>query len=316
MKLFSRRHKLLLLAWTIGLAAILAGHFYYIRPLQRRADELAGRIDTHSRDILASGWPASRRQLTDMLSQREERVADLDRRMQQVWRRIERTFEGELERFGGDLDLFADQVTRLDFAEAYTRILYGLEASGKWGFAPEILGLSEHTASKTVYEMMFQLWVLEKVVRLFDRHGLVAVQEPLADFQLPAGGDSPGAGESAADRGVSGNASRLTCLPVRSYTRPGIEQKPFLLEIPIRFDIVGTPVQFQRFMADLTDPDSENFLAMDRLEIRSLPPTAEDASPRLRVAGRIAAFARLPGEPRTEGGNRQPGAPMEGETMR
>ncbi len=293
MKYLLPQHKVLLTICAVFIAAGVGLHFYLVRPLKLKVNGMVDRVMNESRTIRGNGWSTDERQLMHLKADKTRELERLENNSRDVWQIVADTFKGRLDYYEGDEQMFMNQVTRLDYEDAYSGILRELERDGRLRFDPAVLRLSQDSVSPYVYQLVLQLWTLEEIMKLAMAHGVIPIRQTIeVPVFLPDGTPALDP-QTGADRTTRRTVSQVVLPGLVPYLLTEDDELPYLLEIPLLFKARCTPRALHDFMARLADFDNGRFLTLNRLEIHRLPPDDNRRRELLEVQMEVAAFMRL-----------------------
>ncbi|MFA6815063.1 MAG: hypothetical protein WCS73_02060 [Lentisphaeria bacterium] len=178
----------------------------------------------------------------------------LDKRTQNMYAEIIK------EKYGTRSD-FIRRVTRLDFQEEFFIVKDDFEKNG-FELDPSVLGISTDTLSDYTYQLMLKLWTLKTLRQCLTASGVRVCKN-------------------------AQQKTKISLLPMKAYFESPKEEKPYLLEFPVKFAIEGNFSQIQFFIKQLiTEP---YFLPVQNFEIFSIPPKGEKMG-QLRVNLKCAGY--------------------------
>ncbi|MBP5640352.1 MAG: hypothetical protein J6X55_12780 [Victivallales bacterium] len=140
--------------------------------------------------------------------------------------------------------IFVNHASRIDFKDLFDRLNTSLSDEGIT-ITPQSLGLDEESP-EPVYQQILKLWTIRKLIGLASQNHL-DIEENKEE-----------------------NAAAIRARRVIAYTLTANEEKPYLLEFPIRIRLSGTMKDFLSFVDNLQGPDM--YLPMKRLIVHSTPP--------------------------------------------
>lgn len=164
--------------------------------------------------------------------------------------RADSTFKPTITRDYGSVKDFILNVSLLDYQSEYNRIISSLAAKGVT-FSPEKLHLTEEMSTPFIYQIVMQLWTVEKLCGLALDAGLTIRKEQAAG-RRPA-------------------PALVSVMPMKAYFMSPKDAKPYLLEFPVCFTVEGALDHCMQFIRSL-EGDNGVFLPVCSFEIFSLPP--------------------------------------------
>lgn len=260
------------LAVALAIAVLVVGLIYLFvsRPKKRGVTELRQELEEKQMRLVRRGWPLNSERLRELLQEmngklegrgkREPQFArdakGIKNRAELVLRECTATFDAKIrEQFGTTGD-FVRGVSRLDYQEEFNRLT---QEFGNRGIVLDerILKLGEETSSPYTYQLVLHIWTVEMLVKLALEHQLTFVTDASA-----TGGDLKGRATSPA---------RITVMPMQAYLIEPSDEKPYLLEFPVRMGVEGTLANVGAFLGALqTD---ERFLPCSHFELTTRRPT-------------------------------------------
>ncbi len=265
-------HKVVLVICLI-LLALQAGLYLGLQRPRRQAVETAEKeLQRLQGRLSGKAWPrdgdALRRILAGMRQtlKGSETRPGLHQQADQLLGRASRMYEAKIfEQYGSKND-FINSVSRLDYQEEYNRLVLELKKQGI-NLSAEKFNLAEDTSSAYNYQLMLQLWTVEKICALVKA----------ADLQVLTNNNSQPSRSRVSGRRVASeqqNNSAGACisvLPMAAYFQEEKSLAPYLLEFPVAISLRAELPQLQAFVNSLHSEDT--FLALKKFEIKALPPT-------------------------------------------
>ena len=246
-------------------------------PWPRDADRLESTLKAYNAEIGTPRNPGLRQLAEDTLFSCSSIFAD----------RIHETYDND--------ENFLAKASQIEYKDQYDRLESALRGHGVF-LDGGIFGLDQTTSEPQKYQMILKLWTTE-----------LAVNQALA-HRLHIG-----------QGGRSGRQPKalITALPIRSYVLEAKDAAPYLLEIPVRFTVVGSMEDFLGFCQSLQS--DEFFLPLTQLELSLPPPQAPSANSEAVTTGPIIATvvcsafyrplsAKLPAAPAVQRQQLPPGA--------
>ena len=275
------QHKILLAVFCICMVVAGAVWLYVLRPFQQRVASQTQAVHDESARIRARGWPVDEGKLIVLRRDKQRQQMQLRERKEQLWNLVDKTFAEKMRKYDGKVELFMNQVTRLDFQEEFAKVcddLKGPSADRHYMFHVDVLKLSEDSVSPYVYQLMLQLWTLESVMKMAKEHHLVPVLVPVEIPEERAGGEAASGTEASYE--VKDYAG-VTLQPPRAYFLQPSDSGPYLLECPLRMKVTCQPRDLEEFLRGLDSAD--RFAPINRLQVRKLPPANGQAESTLEV---------------------------------
>ncbi len=286
----SRKHRLLALAMLLAAAVCALCWIVVVRPQRVRVREGLDAVAQGRRSLAQRGWSARREDLEQLLQARLRvlegegpRKPGLRPRAEAVREHATAQFQERLRSRYKSPESFVRNATNIDFREAFNGLQRRLAGEGIW-LAPKLLGLAEDSSHPYTYQMLLQVWTLE---RLFDRvlaSHLRVVTDPAVQVRTPQGDKA---------------AARVALQPVVAYLLDGDAQTPDLLGIPVRIRVAGELAEVREFIVSLTAEDE--FLPPAGLELFARAPDGEPGDAAEAGGGRVeldltcCAFFAFPG---------------------
>jgi hypothetical protein len=247
------RHRVLALAMLIvGVVSALAW-LLVVRPQQRQAREGVEGLAEKRTSLRQRGWPLDQERLERLLAERTgvldgdgQGQPGLKLRAEQVRQYATAAFRERVQSGYQSPEAFVRNASNIDFREAFNRLQRRLAGEGVW-LAPEVLNLSEDSSVPYAYQLLLQVWTLERLSDLVLQNHL----QVLADRTIKV-------------RGASGDpgAARISMEPIVAYYLEEGSPAPYLLGIPVRLRLAGQVSDVRAFLLALTADG--NFLpAMD-----------------------------------------------------
>jgi hypothetical protein len=278
MKDWPPQHKQLAVVMAVVAVACLGVYFFVVAPRKRENAALREEAATLRKRLRKAGWPLRADRLEAALADMKKRLEGppgrkLDNpdaegvkaRAERVLAHAGAMFAPRIRRQFGTTEDFILNVSRLDFQMEFNRLQQKLSAAGIH-LSPKLLGLAEDSSSPYTYQLMLQVWTLDLLADLLRDSGLAVCTNPAVTV-----------------RGESGKhpAARITMLPPVAYTVRRDDERPYLLEFPVRLQLTGTVEAAMKFIRSLTA--GGNFLPVGHMQIFTEPPPRPD----LRKGGTI-----------------------------
>lgn len=308
MNRWPKQHKILRACVLIFAAAAVAAHIVVVRPRQQSVAQLERSLTQREAEIRAHGWPANPAELGAILSRKQNELRQIDRQAGAVNRRMAGTFSARLAARLGEQAVreplayvpFLTYLTRLDYEEDFGEIVEKWKDEDDEGkrvtLHEDVLHLSQNSVSPHVYQLIFHIWTVERLVDLALDSGLRPVNVPI---QVPAPGapasDLPPADPDAepGERLVTRHVAKVTALPSRGYLlNRQDDATPYIVEFPVAMTVRATMADLTAFLQALHD--DETFLPVSRLQIRKIPPQTQGGEQNmLEVDLECSAFLML-----------------------
>ena len=274
------QHKKLAIVAVVLIVALGVLYGMLVYPRQKRVAELRTRKEALTKKLQETSWPLDPDRLErrrDMMSKEEDRFG---RRCDQMMNQASATFEKNIERYTQDgPDDFRNVVSRLDYREEYNSIHQELQKSNIY-FDETVLGLGETSDSVYVYQQLLHLWTVKKLADLALRSGLIPAPHPEAKRYNANGRAMP--------------VSQISVLPMVAYSLRAGNDKPYLLEFPVRMTLRGTMPGMSAFLRQLQD--GNRLLVLSRIEVRKIvPPKKSPRTDRIEMTVECSASFRLDG---------------------
>lgn len=255
---------------------VLYGALIY--PRQNRVAELRKRRDALTDTLQENNWPLDPERLEsrrDMMKTAQDRFG---RRCDQIMNQAAATFDENIGRYtdGGPED-FRNVVSRLDYREEYSSIHQELQKENIH-FDEAVLGLGETSDSVYVYQQLLHLWTVKQLADLALQCDLAPAPHPEVKRY-----NADGRGRSV---------SQISVLPRVAYSVREKNDKPYLLELPVRMSLRGTMLGINAFLSQLQD--GNRLLVLSRIEVRKIvPPKKSPRTDRIEMTVECSAFFRL-----------------------
>jgi hypothetical protein len=277
-----RQHLILFGLTVAGLAVLMAIHLVLVRPLASKVRADRNYIAATRNTLNKGGWPLDPERLGSLLEMKRlelegtgkggktaRDVTGMRNKSRLLLREATSTFKDRIQRYFEHTSDFVRDISRLDFQDEYNNLDQKL--SGRNIFlAADVLRLGEKTTSPHTYQLVLQVWTVDRLAELALNAGLQFQQVENVVVE-----DERGAGRRPA---------RIQVQPVRAYASPTGE--PYLFEFPVRLGLTGTPDQVFQFLTSLHGENT--FLPVARMEITALPGFRDDQR---ETAMGIAALA-------------------------
>lgn len=236
------KHKTLIAAMTAVLLLCACGWILLVRPRQQLVNEGIETLSRKRESLRKRGWPLDRERLEVLLEERRRilegdgrALAGLNARSEQVLHHATSLFRPQIQsRFGSD-ELFVRNASNIDFREAFNQLQHRCAGEGIW-LAPEVLNLSETASTPYTYQVLLQVWTLDRLVDLVLDHRLLVAAH---------GGVEVSAGRRRHP------AAGISMRPVKAYYLSAGSRQPYLVEIPVHMRLEGDLADVRQFLGSL-----------------------------------------------------------------
>jgi hypothetical protein len=255
------RHRLLAVIMLVAVALAALAWLLVVRPLRQQRREALQRLDEKRTSLQRRGWPLDQGKLQQLLDSRT-RVLEgsgatepgLKRRAEQVQQHATAMFRDRVQKDFQNADGFVRNASNIDFREAFTGLQRRLADDGIL-VAPEVLHLAEDSSFPYTYQLLLQVWTLERLVDLVLENHLQVLTDPKVNVRTAAG-DRP--------------AARITMQPLVAYYLEAASPLPYLLAVPVRVHVGGQIADARSFVLALTA--TGNFLPPENVEVYAEDP--------------------------------------------
>lgn len=269
MNKFLPAHKITLVVLLV-LLAVQAGLYFGLHRPRRLAVQTAEKeLQRLQRRLSGKAWPQDGKKLQQILAEMKEALQGgggkpgLQQQSEKLLGQAGRMYDAKILEQYGSRNYFVTSVTRLDYQEEYNRLLLSLREQGI-NLSAQKLNLAEDSVSAYNYQLMLQLWTVDRICSLVTAAGL----QVLTAETLQAERSSARGRRSAGVR--SDPAACISVLPMQAYFQDEKSSAPYLLEFPVSLSLRGELAQLQAFVASMQSGDT--FLVLKGFEIRALPP--------------------------------------------
>jgi hypothetical protein len=240
-----------------------AAYWFLVRPLRAEIRSNAQEVAKKEKRLQRTGQPLD----SELLEREIERLQisldgaggkpGLIATTQHVLDTATSMFADRVKERYGSPELFRRDADRVFFQSDFSRISLEL---GKRGtpLAPTVLGITDESPSPYIYQLILQIWTVERLADLAAEAGLQIA--PVPDVEVNFQG-----------RKMKGADIRLPEL--HAYFLNDGDALPYLLEVPVRTTVVGTLEQVKSFLRKLTA--NGNFLPASHVEIKADDPARE-----------------------------------------
>ena len=235
--------------------------FLLVRPLRQAVRDSREEVASKRRSLTKRGWPLQRQKLEGLLAERKRLLEGdgkddpgLEARSEQVLYHATSMFRERIRQsFASELS-FVKNASNIDFREAFNHLLRQAAAKNIW-LSPKVLNLSEETSSPYTYQMLLQVWTVERLLdKVLDARLLVAAHESekvkVGNYVHPA--------------------AKVEVQPIKAYYLTADGGQPYLLEVPVRLMLKGRINDVRNFLATLTA--APDFLPPMHVEILAEAP--------------------------------------------
>ncbi|HCE46017.1 MAG TPA: hypothetical protein DET40_20930 [Lentisphaeria bacterium] len=271
MRKWPKQHANLFAIGAFLLLAVVATHLFFIRPMAVKVRADRSYISTTLAELTSTGWPLDPGRLATYLQLKkaelnggklEGAVKDtigMRRKSQDVINRCTSMLNNKIQKMFGNTTDFTHDVTRLDFQEEYNDLEQRL--AGKNIFlTEEMLGLGENTQAQYTYQLMLQVWMLDRITSLIMDNNLTIQTDDKVVYQD--------------EKGRKKAAAKLQFMPIIEYRLYDDDKTPYLYEIPLRFAIQGNTETVCKFLRILQS--GGNFLPVSQIQVSSIPDVRND----------------------------------------
>ena len=253
-------HQYILLAALLAIALQVLFYIFLLRPRIAEHASAHKELDRMQQRLAKSNWPQDAGKLKQLLEEHrtllkgDQQKPGIEKQTAQLLAQTSRMYDARIREFYGNKVDFYRNVSRLDFQEEFNRLQTRLQTLGIV-LQPSALNLTEDTTSAYNYQLMLQLWTLEKICTLFHAAGLQVKDLPIGTRKSSVG--------------------QIRLRPIQAFFREEKAERPFLLEIPVVLTLSGTLEQFLSYCASLQSDDV--FLGVKEFALIALPPGSPEA---------------------------------------
>ena len=202
------RHRLLAVIMLIAVALAALAWLVVVRPQRQQWRDGLKLLDEKRSALQRRGWTLDQAKLQQFLDSRML-VLDgngaaepgLKLRAEQVQQHAAAMFRERIQKGFQTPDGFVRNAANIDFREAFTDLQRRLAGDGIH-LAPEVLHLSEDSSLPYTYQLLLQVWTLDRLVDLVLENHLQVMTDPKAKVRT-ATGELP--------------AARITMQPIVAY---------------------------------------------------------------------------------------------------
>jgi hypothetical protein len=253
-------HRNLLAIAIILVVCAFAYYYFVLRPNVSELARLRETVSVKRAELRRRSLTEDAKRLGLLLEQCQQRNQSLQQRSDQVLRRSTKMFAQKINHMYGSVQEFCDTASRLDFQEEFIEIERGFRDQGIL-MAPEVSGIGENTFSTQTYQLLLQLWTLEKVVNLATENHLATTRSNRFT--------------ALDDNGRPMPAAKIKVMPMLSYVLEEKGQIPYVLELPVQVRLEGSMANLRAFLIALQEGD--NFLPVSRVELSKCLPRGGDS---------------------------------------
>jgi Tfp pilus assembly protein PilO len=263
-------HKIALVLFLV-LLAVQAGLYFGLHRPRRLAVQAAEKeLQRLQGRLSGKSWPRDGEKLQQILAEMKKVLQGgggkpgLQQQSEQLLGQAGRMYDAKILDQYGSRDYFVTSVTRLDYQEEYNRLLLSLREQGI-NLSAQKLNLAEDSASAYNYQLMLQLWTVDRICSLVTAAGLHILTAESAQAERSSSARGRRSAEVRSDPSAC-----ISVLPMQAYFQDEKSSAPYLLELPVSLSLRGELPQLQAFVASLQSEDT--FLVLKGFEIRALPP--------------------------------------------
>lgn len=271
---------LLVVMFLLVVAGVLYGMFF-LRPQWKAFSELVSEHASVDKKLSDSSWPKDSARLNSLLQSYQQKLVGMKKSVKDGDAAVPSLFAADTRDLGlqdkaelvmkhatsmfdqniinayGDATNFVTKASQTEYKDLYDRtdsMLQGMRVV----LEPSIFGMDESTAEPEKYQMILKLWTVQEVVRRARDNNLRVANDP------------------SLTRAGLGRPSKISVLPMISYSLDPQDKEPYLLEFPVRLQVEGTMDNFIKFVQSLQT--EECFLPMKQMEL-----LAEQPQPALQI---------------------------------
>lgn len=257
------RYRVLAAVMLVVMVACLLVWLLGVRPYRVRAQEEREALVEKHKSLRQRGWTQDRESLERLLGERT-RLLDgagsgqpgLKLRAEQVRQYANAMFRERIQPAFPSSEAFVRHASNIDFREAFNALQRRFASEGIWA-APEILNLSEESSNQYTYQLLLQVWTLDRLADVILAHRLRVLTDPTVTVRA-GGRDQP--------------AARISLEPLMAYYLEPESPLPYLLGIPVRVRLQGDLARVREFLLALTAEG--NFLPAVEVEVYADDPRA------------------------------------------
>jgi hypothetical protein len=247
----------------MGIVAALAALAWLavVRPQRQERRDGISLLAEKRTSLQRRGWPLDQGKLQQLLDSRTRLLEGngagepgLKLRAEQVRQHATAMFRERVQKDFQTADGFVRNASNIDFRQAFTDVQRRLAGDGIH-VASEVLHLAEDSSFPYTYQLLLQVWTLERLVDLVLENHL----QVLTDAKIKV---RTAAGDSA--------AARITMQPIVAYYLEAGSPLPYLLAVPVRIHVGGQIGDVRSFVLALTA--SGNFLPPENVEVYAEDP--------------------------------------------
>lgn len=256
MKNWMKIHQILLAALVFAVLGLLVVYFLVFSPKKQELEEVQSEVSRLQERLRGSVWPLDADRLERFLVELEkeykgdQKSSALTAHSAEALRKASATFLSKITSEYGNLEDFMAAVSRLDYQSEYNRVLTTLSEKGV-KLEPSVLNMNEDMPTPYMYQCMIQIWTVEKLAEIALKSGVELSTYP------------------ERKRG-QGQIARISVEPMRAFFASPSNERPYLLEFPVKLSIEGTLDSCMGFIDRLCGDDV--FIPPKQFEIFSFPP--------------------------------------------
>jgi hypothetical protein len=257
------RRRLLAAVMLVAAALAALAWLVVVRPQRQQRRDGLDLLAEKRKALQRRGWPLDQEKLQQLLDSRT-RVLEgdgagqpgLKLRAEQVQQHATAMFRQRLQEKDDfkTADVFIRKASNIDFREAFNGLQKRLASDGIL-LVPELLHLAEDSSFPYTYQLLLQVWTLERAVELVRENRLQVLTDPKVKVRTDGG-------EQA--------AARITMQPIVAYYLEAGSPLPYLLAVPVRMHVAGQIDDVHAFILALTV--AGNFLPPEHVEIYAEEP--------------------------------------------
>lgn len=260
-------HKTLLAVALFVIAAQIMVYFYVLRPQQREVRKATDMLNSSKSDLRKNNWPANIGILNSIKNEYKAKLEGDDEDEKSIsmlydmaMKRAGASFSKKIEKEYSGLAEFRRNASRLDYQAEHSRVFSDV---AKRGFVldPVAVGLDQEAPSPYIYQLMLQLWTLERLLNLAADAGLTLQPQEVQPRQ--------GKGRRMLGNSKESQQSSVFVQPMKAYVIKD-SPMPYLAEFPVTLKLKGSLHSMMDFLKKLQGDDL--FLPVSSFEIFAVPP--------------------------------------------
>ena len=271
MRKWPKQHVRIFMALVFLLLFLGVTYAIFVRPLAVKVRSDRAYIENTKNELGRTGWPLDPGRLESFVQLKKTEleggklegskkdIQGMKQKSQQMLRQCTGMLNSKVRKVFENHSDFLHNLTRLDFQQEFNDLEIKL-ASKNIFITESMLGLGENTQTQNIYQLILQVWIIDKITALAMESGL-SVQ---ADDKVIA----------QDERGRKRPAAKIQMMPIVEYRLYEEDKTPYVMVLPVRLALYGNIGGLWNFFRKLQSP--EHFFAVSQVQMSMLPDIRND----------------------------------------